>query len=139
MSADGKKILQGIIILPLFATFGALVVFGGSDILGDTLVFVFGTNLLPMLIGGFFAGLLIRSFNKSGGTAANTRWVALAPMLLPFAFGILWYLIGIFRAGAGDAGREFFSGPLYLVILALGVGIISSIVYVIMPKGAATS
>ena len=138
MSADGKKILQGIIILPLFATLGALVVFGGSDILGDTLVFVFGTNLLPMLIGGFFAGLLIRSFNKSGG-AANKRWVALAPMLLPFAFGILWYLIGIFRVGAFDAGKEFFSGPLYLVFLALGVGIISSIVYVVMPKGAPTS
>ena len=137
MSGDGKKILLGIIILPLFASLGAFILFGDSDIIGDTVVYVFGTNLIPMLIGGVFSGLLIRSFNKSGGSSTNRRRVALAPMLLPFVFGVLWYLMGILRLGAFDAGREFFSGPLYLLGLALGIGIISSIVYAVMPKSAA--
>lgn len=138
MSGDGKKILLGIIILPLFAAFGAFILFGGSDILGDTLVYVFGTNLIPMLIGGFFSGLLIRAFNKSAGSSANKRWVALAPVLLPFVFGVVFYLMAILRLGAGDAGREYFAGPLYLLGLALGVGIVASILYVLMPKNAAT-
>ncbi len=137
MSDDGKKILLGIIILPLFAALGALILFGDSDILGNTLMFVFGTNLIPMLIGGFFSGLLIRSFNKSAGSPASKRWVALAPVLLPFVFGVVWYLMGILGQGADDSGREYFAGPFYLLGLALGVGIIASIVYMLMPKTSA--
>ena len=137
MSGDGKKILLGILIVPLFATLGALILFGDSDILGNTLMFVFGTNLIPMLISGFFSGLLLRSFNKSGGSPANKRWVALAPILLPFVFGVVWYLMGILNWGAGDSGREYFAGPFYLLGLALGVGIIATIVYMLMPKASA--
>lgn len=137
MSGDGRKALLGILILPLFAALGALILFGDSDILGNTLMFVFGTNLIPMLIGGLFSGLLIRSFNKSGGSPASRRWVALAPVLLPFVFGVVWYLMSILNQGAADAGREYFAGPFYLLGLALGAGIIASIVYMVMPKASA--
>ena len=137
MSSDGKKILLAIIGVPVFAALGALIVFSGSDILSDTLVFVFGTNLLPMLIAGFFSGLMIRAVNKSSGAASNKRWVALSPILVLVIFGFIWYLLGIIRQGAGDAGREFFSGPPYLLGLAIGVGILASIVYLVMPKSSA--
>ena len=131
MSSDGKKILLSIIVLPLVAAFGALILFGA---LADTLVYVFGTNLIPMLIGGFFSGLLIRAVNRSNGAAANKRWIALAPAGVPLIFGVLWYLAAIVNSGAPDAGREYFAGPIYLVGLAVGASIIATIVYAIVPK-----
>jgi hypothetical protein len=137
MSSDGKKILLAIVGLPVFAALAALVVFSGSDILSRTLVFVFGTNLLPMLIAGIFSGLMIRAVNRSSGAASNKRWVALAPVGVLVVFGLIWYLLGIVNQGAGDAGRQFFSGPPYLLGLAIIVGVLASIVYLIMPKRSA--
>jgi hypothetical protein len=131
MSSDGKKILLSIIVLPLVAVFGALIVFGGRS---DTLIFVFGTNLIPMLIGGFFSGLLIRAVNRSNGAAANKRWIALAPVGFPLILGVLWYLLSIVNQGSFDSGREFFAGPIYLVGLAVGVSVIATIAYAVVPK-----
>jgi hypothetical protein len=131
MSNDGKKILLGMIVLPLVAAFGALVVFGGRS---DTLMFVFGTNLLPMLIGGFFSGVLIRAVNRSNGAAANKRWIALAPAGVPLILGVLWYLLSIVNSGSFDSGREYFAGPIYLLGLAVGVSVIATIAYLVVPK-----
>jgi hypothetical protein len=131
MSSDGKKILLSIIVLPLVAVFGALIIFGGRS---DTLVYVFGTNLIPMLIGGFLSGLLIRAVNRSDGAAANKRWIALAPVGFPLILGVLWYLLSIVNSGAFDAGREYFAGPIYLVGLAVGVSVIATIAYAVVPK-----
>jgi len=128
MSSYGKINLLAMFVMPLFAVFGALIVFGAR---ADTLVYVFGTNLAPMLIGGFCSGLLIRAANKS---ANNKFRIALMPSLLPAAFGILWYLAGLFNLGAGDSGREYFAGPIYLVGLAVSVSIIATIVYAVVPK-----
>ena len=131
MSSDGKKILLSIIVLPLVAVVGALIIFGGR---ADTLMFVFGTNLLPMLIGGCFSGVLIRAVNRSDGAAANKRWIALAPVGIPLILGVLWYLFSIVNQGAVDAGREYFAGPIYLVGLAIGVSVIATIAYAVVPK-----
>ena len=131
MSSDGKKILLSIIVLPLVAVFGALIIFGARS---DTLMFVFGTNLLPMLIGGFFSGLLIRAVNRSNGAAANKRWIALAPVGVPLILGVLWYLLSIVNSGAFDSGREYFAGPIYLVGLAVVVSVIATIAYAVVPK-----
>ena len=131
MSNDGKKILLSIIGLPLLAVFGALIIFGGKS---DTLIFVFGTNLIPMLICGLFSGLLIRSFNKSGNNIEKVRRIALAPVAVTVAFGVVWYLLSLVNQGAADSGREYFAGPLYLIGLAIGAGVIASIAYSIVPK-----
>lgn len=131
MSRFGKINLLVMFGMPLFAVFGAIIVFG---IRADTLVFVFGTNLAPMLIGGFFSGLLIRAANKSSN---NKFLVALAPTLLPAAFGILWYLAGLLNLSAGDSGREYFAGPLYLIAWAVAAGVIATIIYKVTPSSTA--
>ena len=131
MSNDGKKILLSVIGLPLLAVFGALIIFGGKS---DTLIFVFGTNLIPMLICGLFSGLLIRSFNKSGNNIEKVRRIALAPVAVTVGFGVVWYLLSLVNLGAADSGREYFAGPLYLIGLSIGAGVIASIAYFIVPK-----
>ena len=133
MSSDGKKILLSIIVLPLVAVFGALLIFGTRS---DTLLFVFGTNLIPMLIGGLFSGVLIRAVNRSNGTAANKRWIALAPVGAPLILGVLWYLFSISNQGAFDSGREYFAGPIYLVSLAIAVSVIATLAYAVVPKSS---
>jgi hypothetical protein len=135
MSSDGKNILLSIIAVPMLASIGAFILFRSeAESLGSTVGFVFGTNLLPMLIGGFFSGLLIRAVNRSNGAAANKRWIALAPVALPLIFGVVYYLIAFVNLGSFDAGREFFSGPIYLAGLAVGVSIIATIAYAVVPK-----
>ncbi|MEC9376104.1 MAG: hypothetical protein VYA80_07005 [Pseudomonadota bacterium] len=135
MSSDGKRILLSIIGLPLLAVFGALIIFGGKS---DTLIFVFGTNLIPMLISGLFSGLLIRTFNKSGSGIEKIRRIALAPITVTVAFGVVWYLLSLVNLGGYDSGREYFAGPLYLIGLSIGAGVIASIAYFIAPKTSNT-
>ena len=133
MSSDGKRILLSIIVLPLVAVLGALIIFGTRS---DTLLFVFGTNLIPMLIGGLFSGVLIRAVNRSNGTAANKRWIALAPVGAPLIIGVLWYLFSIANLGSFDSGREYFAGPIYLVGLAVVVSVIATLAYAVVPKSS---
>ena len=135
MSGDGKKVLLSIIAVPVLAALGSFLIFSAEEeSIGQTVAFVFGTNLIPMLIAGFFSGILVRAVNKSSGAAANKRWVALAPIGLTLAFGIIWYLLALVNIGGFDAGRQYFSGPLYLLMLALGAGVLASIAYLVIPK-----
>jgi len=137
MSSDGQKILLSIIAVPLLASVGAFLLFNSeAESIGSTVGFVFGTNLLPMLIGGVFSGLLIRAVNKSNGAAANKRWIALAPVGLLLIFGVVWYLVALINMGSFDAGREYFSGPLYLLGLSLCAGVLASIAYAVVPKAS---
>jgi hypothetical protein len=137
MSSDGKKILLSIIAVPILASIGAFILFQrDAESIGDTLVYVFGTNLIPMLIGGLFSGILIRFVSRANGTAANKRWIALAPITLTFLAGMLWYLLALVNLGSFDSGREFFSGPIYLLILAGVTGVLASIAYAIVPKAS---
>jgi hypothetical protein len=137
MSSDGKKVLLGMVAVPILASIGAFLLFrNDAESLGSTLGYVFGTNLIPMLIGGFFSGLLIRAVNRSNGAAANKRWIALAPVALPFIFGVVYYLIALVNLGSFDAGREYFAGPLYLVGPALVTGVLASLAYAIVPKAS---
>jgi hypothetical protein len=124
----GKLNLLGMVLMPLFAVICSLVVFGSRI---DTQLFVFGTNLIPMLIGGCFAGLLIRAANKAH--VSNKYLIALSPSLLPAAAGVLWYLGGLLNVSSGDSGREFFAGPMYLLGGVLIVGIVAVVVYLVTP------
>jgi hypothetical protein len=127
MSPYGKLNLLGIAGLPLLATAGSIALFG---VRADTQFFVFGTNAIPMLIGGLVSALLLRSVNKSGGRG---HWLALAPTLVPAGFGILWYLYGAV-ALTDDAGREYFAGPFYLLALAVATAVIASIGWIASRK-----
>jgi hypothetical protein len=131
MTSYGKLNLLGMFGMPVFAVVAALIIFGA---LTDTLVFVFATNLAPMLIGGIVSALLLRAVNKAG----NKKFlIALSPTLVPAAFGVLWYLLGLINMGAGDSGREYFAGPLYLVAWVIAASLIATIVYKVTPSSAA--
>ena len=124
---------MGMLLMPVFAVICSVIVLGGR---ADTQIFVFGTNFIPMLVGGLFSGLLIRAANKSGSKKYR---IALSPSLIPAAFGILWYLMGLLNLGAGDSGREFFAGPFYLLGGAIVVSILAIIVYLLTPSSSASS
>lgn len=133
MSRFGKINLLAMVGLPLVATVGSIISFG---VRADTQLFVLGTNAVPMLIGGLVSGLLLRSVNKAGG---GGHYLALAPTLVPAGFGILWYLYGAI-AFTGDAGREYFAGPFYLLAWAVATALVASIAWMIMrPKMTAAS
>ena len=121
MSNLGKINLYAVIGLPVFAMLGALISFGGR---ADTLIFVFATNAIPMIIGGIVAGLLIRAVNNSGGSGAIALW----PTVIPAAAGVLWYVYG-FAALGSDAGREYFAGPFYLLGGTLIVAVIAAVAF----------
>ena len=107
MSHYGKINLAGMLALPLVALVGSVILFG---VLPDTQLFVFGSNAVPMLIGGLVSGLLLRSANKWH----RGHRLALMPTLVPAAAGVSWYLYGGLMF-TGDAGREYFAGPFYLL------------------------
>ena len=128
MSGIGRLNLLGIFAMPVFAALASIIVFGEENY-AQVQVFVFGTNLIPMLIGGVVSAFLIRSANKK----SKNKWVAISPTLLPAGLGILWYLIGIINTSAYDAGREFFAGPIYLLLFAASVSVIAIIANLVMP------
>jgi hypothetical protein len=111
MTRYGKLNLAAMLLLPVAATLAALIVFGP---LTDTLVTVFGINLIPMLIGGLVAGLLIRSANrKAGGRgAAIGLWPSAVPAVAG-SVGYLWYAI---RPAEVAPGFEYVALPQYLLI-----------------------
>jgi hypothetical protein len=49
---------------------------------------------------------------------------------------MLWYLLALVNLGSFDSGREFFSGPIYLLILAGVTGVLASIAYAVVPKAS---
>ena len=131
MSRYGKMNLWGMLVLPLVALLGSMIVFGAKT---DTMVFVFGTNAVPMVIGGLISAVLLRFSSAPAGG----KWlVALWPTLVPAGLGILWYLFGMVSAG-GDAGREYFAGPFYL-LLWVAVATVAAIVGCIVFRSSAST
>jgi predicted tellurium resistance membrane protein TerC len=121
MTNYGKYNLYAMLGLPVIAALGSIAVFG---FLPDTIVFVFGANLLPMLIGGLVAALLLRFAVRPGGKG---QLIAILPTLVPAAFGILWYVGGLLTSNDYDAGREYFAVPLYLVMWVIAMSIVALI------------
>ncbi len=120
MSKHGKYNLYAMLGLPVIAALASIVVFG---FLPDTIAFVFGTNLLPMLIGGLVSALLLKFAIKPGGAG---QLIAISPTLVPAAFGVVWYL-GALLPNDVDPGREYFAGPLYLAMWVVAMSIIALI------------
>ncbi len=121
MTNYGKYNLYAILGLPVIAALGSIVMFG---FLPDTIAFVFGTNLLPMLVGGLVSALLLRFATKPGGKG---KFIAIWPTLVPAAFGALWYIGGVIIPNDSDPGREYFAVPIYLIMWVVAISIIALI------------
>ncbi len=119
MSGYGKINLLGMLLMPAVATLTGVVMFGPRV---DTMVAVFGMNVIPMLFGGLFCGLLLRSAKKAGGVG---RSIALWPTLLPAVVGISWYLRDALFPAELDPGRVYIAGPQYLLAIAVITGLCS--------------
>jgi hypothetical protein len=118
MSRYGKINLLSMLLLPVAASVAALIVFGNRT---DTLLAVFGINLIPMLIGGLVSGLLLRGANRAG----KGQGIALWPTLVPAVIGAAWYL---FRAVVPEEvapGSEYIAAPQYLLIGVIGLSVIA--------------
>lgn len=109
MTSYGKLNLLGMLLLPLAATVAALIVFGTRS---DTLIAVFGINLVPMLIGGLTAWLLLRGANRAG----KGQFIALWPTLIPAVLGAIWYLFRAFVPAEVAPGAEYIAAPQYLLM-----------------------
>lgn len=120
MSNYGKYNLYAMLGLPVLAALASIITFG---FLPDTIAFVFGMNLLPMLIGGLVSWLLLRFANKRG----RSKFIAIWPTLIPAAFGALWYVAGVIIPNSTDPGREFFAVPIYLVMWVVAMSVIALI------------
>lgn len=117
MSGYGKINLLAMLLMPVVATLTGIVMFGSNV---ETMVTVFGMNAVPMLVGGLISGLLLRGANKAGGVGrAFTVW----PTVLPAIMGIAWYLRDALFPAETDPGRVYFSGPLYLLTIAIVAGV----------------
>ena len=86
------------------------------------MVWVFGLNAAPMVIGGLISGLLLRGAAKAGGAG---RSIALWPTMIPAVVGVIWYLWGALLPAEADPGREYLAAPQYLVVIALAIGIVA--------------
>ncbi len=118
MTRYARMNLLGMLLLPVSATVAALIVFGA---LPDTLLTVFALNLVPMLIGGLFSGLLLRGAIRAG----RGHGIALWPTTIPAFVGSVWYL---WRAVIPDEvapGVEYLALPQYLLLAVLGLGLIA--------------
>jgi len=119
MTGYGKINLLGMIAMPAVATLAAVIMFGPRP---DTMLAVFGLNAVPMLIGGLISALLLRGAAKAGGAG---RSIALWPTLVPAGIGIVWYLYDALLPAELDPGRVHIAGPQYLVMIAIGVGLVA--------------
>ena len=109
MTSYGKINLLGMLLLPVAASVAALIVFGTRT---DTLVTVFGLNLVPMLISGLVSGLLLRGANRVG----KGQGIALWPTLIPAALGAIWYLFRAVVPAEVAPGAEYIAAPQYLLM-----------------------
>ena len=133
MTNYGKYNLYAILGLPIIAALGSIVMFG---FLPDTIAFVFGTNLAPMLIGGIVSALLLRFLTKPGGKG---RFIAIWPTLVPAAFAALWYLGGAIIPTASDPGREYFALPIYLVMWVVVMSVVALIGCLVVRSSGSTT
>jgi hypothetical protein len=132
MSSYGKINLLAMLGLPIVAVLASIIMFGARS---DTVVFVFGINIVPMLIGGLISALLLRSLNKSGRSG---QFIAVSPTLVPAAFGTVWYLYSALLSADPGAGREYIAAPIYMLIGALIIGVVAWIVCM-MTRSAQTA
>ena len=121
MSAQAKLNLLGILIMPVVAMLTGVVMFGARP---DTMATVFGLNIVPMLIGGLISALLLRGARKAGGAG---RSMALWPIFVPAAIGIVWYLSDALFPAENDPGRVYIAAPQYLLGIVILVGIVAAI------------
>ena len=133
MTNYGKYNLSAILGLPIIAALGSIVMFG---FLPDTIAFVFGTNLAPMLIGGIVSALLLRFLTKPGGKG---RFIAIWPTLVPAAFAALWYIGGAIIPNASDPGREYFALPIYLVMWVVVMSVVALIGCLVVRSSGSTT
>ncbi len=133
MTNYGKYNLYAILGLPIIAALGSIVMFG---FLPDTIAFVFGTNLAPMLIGGIVSALLLRFLTKPGGKG---RFIAIWPTLGPAAFAALWYIGGAIIPNASDPGREYFALPIYLVMWVVVMSVVALIGCLVVRSSGSTT
>ena len=133
MSGYGKINLLSMLLLPVAATLGAVIMFGPRI---DTMVAVFGMNAVPMLAGGLFSGLLLRSARKSGGVG---RSITLWPTVLPAIVGIGWYLRDALVPAAQDPGLVYIAGPIYLLALAILTGLCACVACYVVRSRRATA
>jgi hypothetical protein len=131
MTGYGKINLLGMLAMPAVATLASVILFGPR---GDTMVAVFGLNAVPMLIGGLISALLLRGARKAGGTC---RGIALWPTLVPAGIGIVWYLWDALLPAELDPGRVHIAGPQYLLMIAVGTGIVAWITCLVARLGRA--
>ena len=120
MTSYGKINLLGMLLLPVAASVAALLVFGNRT---DTLVTVFGLNLVPMLISGLVSALLLRGANRAG----KGQGIALWPTLIPAALGAVWYLFRAVMPAEVAPGAEYIAGPQYLL---MGVILLSVVAWI---------
>ena len=121
MTNYGKYNLYAMLGLPVIAALGSIVMFG---FLPGTIAYVFGTNLLPMLVGGLVSALLLRFATKPSGKG---KFVAISPTLVPAAYGALQYIGGVIIPNNTDPGLEYFAVPIYLFMWVGAMSIIALI------------
>lgn len=118
MSRYGKINLLGMLLLPVAASVAALIVFGTRT---DTLMTVFGINLLPMLIAGLVSGLLLRGANRAG----KGHRIALWPTLIPAVIGAVWYLFRALVPAEVAPGAEYIAAPQYLLMAVVLLSVVA--------------
>lgn len=118
MTKYGKINLLGMLLLPAAATLAAWIVFGERT---DTLLTVFGLNLVPMLISGLVAGLLLRGANAAG----KGQRIALLPTLIPAVLGAIWYLFRAVLPAEVAPGAEYIAGPQYALMAVVVLSIVA--------------
>lgn len=118
MTSYAKLNLLGMLLLPIAAAVAALIVFGNRT---DTLITVFGLNLIPMLIGGLVSALLLRGANRVG----KGQGIAVWPTLIPAALGAIWYLFRAVVPAEVAPGAEYIAGPQYLLMGVLLLSVVA--------------
>lgn len=119
MTTYGKLNLLAMVALPAAAALAALIVFGMRP---DTLIAVFGMNLVVTLFGGLFAALLLRGARKAGGAGSG---IALWPSVIPAVAGAGWYLWRAVSPEEVAPGREYIAGPQYLLMMVFVLWIVA--------------
>lgn len=122
MTRYGKLNLLAMFLPAAGAAVGSLALFG-ADL--APLLTVIGLNLIPMVIAGPIAALMIRSSNRRhGGRGAA---IALWPTLVPGVVTALWYLYLAIRPDPVAPGFETLAGPQYLLMGVVLMSIVAAI------------
>jgi hypothetical protein len=118
MTKQGKINLLGLVFLPAAAVLGAALATmnGAFNAYGATYAFVFMMNCVITIPAVLLSGLFLR---WSGGE--KSRWIAIAPMLVPVAIGSVWYIWRGLVPATVAPGAEYIGAPQYLVVALLGV------------------